>query len=135
MPNYQDEHNIEDNPKYESNKGDSNQFVSTDELYALDEAYRREAETSQELSAGEFNQPIESTEQESEMKSDVNTAFGWAGLILAIASFFIWPLIMAIGGIILGFVSRRQGAETLGNAAIVVAIISLLISLIFIPMF
>lgn len=40
---------------------------------------------------------------------------------------------MAIGGIILGFISKKQGADTLGNAAIVTAVVSILLSLIFMP--
>ncbi|WP_058307432.1 DUF4190 domain-containing protein [Gracilibacillus massiliensis] len=136
MPKHRDEQHVENAPKIDNGHIDeapqTKQFVATDELYAVDEAYKREAETSAELSANDFNRPIESAEQETEMQSQVNTAWGWAGLVLALASFFIWPLIMAVSGIVLGFVSKKQGADTLGNAAIVTAIVSILISLIFI---
>ncbi|MFC4388513.1 DUF4190 domain-containing protein [Gracilibacillus marinus] len=129
---------VEDAPKYDlENQEDitTKQFASTDELYALDEAYKRDSEVAQELTANEFNRPIEDSEQGTEMQSSVNTTFGWIGLVLAIASFFVWPLIMAIGGLIFGFISKKQGADTLGNAAIVVSIISLLVSIIMIPLF
>ncbi|MGN8645496.1 DUF4190 domain-containing protein [Gracilibacillus sp. HCP3S3_G5_1] len=138
MPEHQDERRVENAPNIDNGRIDeepqSKQFVATDEMYSVDEAYKREEETSAELSANEFNRPIDSEEQETEMQSDVNTAWGWAGLVLALASFFVWPLMLAIGGIVLGIVSRQQGAATLGNAAIVTAIISILISLIFIPL-
>ncbi|MGP4042425.1 DUF4190 domain-containing protein [Gracilibacillus sp. D59] len=139
MPENQNpQQRVENAPKIDNGHIDeapqSKQFVNTDELYSVDEAYKREAEASAELSANEFNRPIQSEEQETEMKSDVNTAYGWAGLVIALASFFIWPLLMAIGGIVLGFISKRQGADTLGNAAIVTAIVSIIISLIFIPL-
>ncbi|MDX8045970.1 DUF4190 domain-containing protein [Gracilibacillus sp. S3-1-1] len=138
MTEHQNNKNIEDAPKIDNGQIDetpqTKQFASIDELYAADEAYKREAETSAELSANEFNRPIEADEQETEMKSSVNTAWGWAGLVLALASFFVWPLILAIGGIVLGFISRQQGANTLGNAAIAVSVISILVSLIFIPL-
>ncbi len=112
----------------------SKQFAETDELYAANKDYSREAEASQELTANEFNRAVE-TEQGTSMQTDVNTVYGWIGLILSIASFFVWPLLMAIGGIVLGFISKKKGADTLGNSAIVISIISLLLSLIFVPLF
>lgn len=75
----------------------SKQFAETDELYAANKDYSREAEASQELTANEFNRAVE-TEQGTSMQTDVNTVYGWIGLILSIASFFVWPLLMAIGG-------------------------------------
>ncbi|ENH97487.1 hypothetical protein J416_05733 [Gracilibacillus halophilus YIM-C55.5] len=113
----------------------NSQFVETDEMYSVDRVHKRQPEVSEELSANDFNQPIESDEQETQMQKDVNTVYGWAGLIVAIVSFFIWPLVMSIGGIVLGMISKSQGADTLGNAAIIVSAISLVLSLILIPMF
>ncbi|UOQ47434.1 DUF4190 domain-containing protein [Gracilibacillus caseinilyticus] len=137
MPNHQDEQHVENAPKIDNGHIDespqSKQFVATDELYAVDEAYKREAETSAELSASEFNRPVASDEQETEMQTNVNPVYGWIGLIAAIASFFVWPLIMAIGAIVLGFISKKQGADTLGNSAIAIGIISIILSMILIP--
>ncbi|MFC4404201.1 DUF4190 domain-containing protein [Gracilibacillus xinjiangensis] len=135
MSNKNDPNNVEDAPIYDHNDHDTKQFETTDELYAVDEAYKREAETSQELTANEFNRPINNGEQGTQMQSNVNSMFGWVGLILAIASFFVWPLLMAVGGLIFGFISKKQGADTLGNAAIVISVISLIVSLILIPLF
>ncbi|KAB8128614.1 DUF4190 domain-containing protein [Gracilibacillus oryzae] len=126
---------IEDAPEYDQNDHNTKQFAPTDELYAVDEAYKRDAETAQELTANEFNRPIDNHEQGTQMQSNVNTMFGWVGLILAIASFFMWPLLMAVGGLIFGFISKKQGADTLGNAAIVISVISIIVSLILIPLF
>lgn len=67
------------------------------------------------------------------VESEVNTMYGWIGIILAIASFFMWPIILGGAGVILGFVSRSRGADTLGNVAIAGGAISIIISLFIIP--
>ncbi|CDQ39639.1 MULTISPECIES: hypothetical protein [Virgibacillus] len=64
---------------------------------------------------------------------DVNTTFGWIGIALSVISFFIWPVIFGAAGIILGFMSRSRGADTLGNIAIAAGAISILITLFVLP--
>src|SRR5690625_927175 len=98
---------------------DSRQFTQVDELYAIEEASKREEETAQEFS-GDFQRPMYTSD------SDTNTIFGWIGIIAAIASFFMWPMVMGIAGIVLGFISKRQGADGLGNTAITISVISIL---------
>ena len=61
--------------------------------------------------------------------------YGWIGVALSIISFFMWPLVFGAAGIILGFVSRSKGADSLGNIAIGAGAISILISLFIIPFF
>lgn len=68
-----------------------------------------------------------------ETEEDTNTMYGWIGLALSIISFFVWPIILGAAGIILGFVSRSRGADTLGNIAIAAGAISILITLFIIP--
>ncbi|MRH43106.1 DUF4190 domain-containing protein [Aquibacillus halophilus] len=106
-------------------------IVEDEELYSLDEAYKEEF--GQELTANEFNRPITSTEQETEMKSEVKTGFGWLAVILAVLSFFVMPIIFGAAGIIFGFVSRGRGADTLGNTAIIAGAISIVITLFVAP--
>ena len=123
---------VEDAPKLDNGQienDDSKQFTNIDELYAMDEAYKREEETAQEY-AGDFQRPMYA----SDYNSDVNTVFGWIGIIAAIASFFMWPMVMGIAGIVLGIISKRQGADSLGNTAITISVISILLSWI-LPMF
>lgn len=124
---------IEDAPKIDNgdiDTDDSEQIPEIDELYAMDDTYKREEETAQEF-AGDFNRPIYSKRNQD---TEGNTVFGWIGIIAAIASFFMWPLVMGIAGIVLGFISKRQGADSLGNTAIVISAISIILSLI-LPMF
>ncbi|WP_226036918.1 DUF4190 domain-containing protein [Aquibacillus saliphilus] len=108
-------------------------IVEDEELYSLDEAYKRDEEMAQELTANEFNRPITSGEQETEMKSEVKTGFGWLAVILAVISFFIMPVILGAAGIIFGFVSKSRGADTLGNTAIIAGGISIVITLFVAP--
>ena len=61
--------------------------------------------------------------------------YGWVGIALSIISFFMWPLVFGAAGIILGFISRSKGADTLGNIAIGAGAISILISMFIIPFF
>lgn len=108
-------------------------IVEDEELYSLDEAYKRDAEIAQEITAAEFNRPMNRREQETEMKSEVKTGFGWLALILAVLSFFTAPILLGAAGIIFGFVSKSRGADTLGNTAIVAGAISIIIALFIAP--
>ncbi|WP_222599148.1 DUF4190 domain-containing protein [Aquibacillus kalidii] len=107
--------------------------VEDEELYSLDEAYKREAEFAQELTADEFNRPMTTGEPRTEMKSEVKTGFGWLAVILSLLSFFVWPVIMGAAGIIFGFVAKRRGADTLGNTAIIAGAISIIITMFIAP--
>lgn len=65
--------------------------------------------------------------------ADVNSMYGWIGLALSIISFFVWPIVLGAAGIILGFVSRARGTDTLGNIAIAAGAISILVTLFILP--
>ncbi|MDL4841528.1 DUF4190 domain-containing protein [Aquibacillus rhizosphaerae] len=107
--------------------------VEDEELYSLDEAYKRDEEIAQELTANEFNRPIKSAEKETEMKSEVKTGFGWLALVLAALSFFVMPIVLGAAGIIFGFIAKGRGADTLGNTAIIAGAISIVITLFIAP--
>jgi hypothetical protein len=62
-------------------------------------------------------------------------ATGVIGIILSVLSLFIIPVLFGAAGIIVGFVARRQGAHSLGNWAIGIGIVSIVISLFFAPFF
>lgn len=64
---------------------------------------------------------------------EVISMYGWIGLALSVISFFMWPVVLGLAGIVLGFVSRSKGANVLGNIAITVGVISILISLFMLP--
>lgn len=64
---------------------------------------------------------------------DVISAYGWIGIALSVISFFVMPIILGGAGIILGFVSRSKGADSLGNTAIAAGAISIVITLFVLP--
>lgn len=122
---------VEKGPHY----GDDNKQEEKQGLVYHDEPYRAqdyEEEYAQELAMSP-NETIKSEEQETEMQTEVKTGMGWLALILAGLSLFFAPILLGGAGIILGFISRRRGAETLGNTAIFIGVASILLSLFFSP--
>ncbi|MCM3738722.1 hypothetical protein M3210_00415 [Oceanobacillus luteolus] len=57
------------------------------------------------------------------------STYGWIGIVLSFLSFLIWPLLLAVAGIVLGFMSRSKGADTLGNIAIGIGVLSIILRL------
>jgi hypothetical protein len=74
-------------------------------------------------------------EHEEEREREGGRAAGVIAIILSVLSLFIAPVLFGAAGIIVGFVARRQGAQTLGNWAIGIGIVSIIISLFFAPFF
>ncbi|MBH0166379.1 DUF4190 domain-containing protein [Fictibacillus sp. 7GRE50] len=62
-------------------------------------------------------------------------ATGIIAIILSVLSLFILPVLFGAAGIIVGFIARRQGAHSLGNWAIGIGVVSIIISLFFAPFF
>ncbi|WP_077621488.1 DUF4190 domain-containing protein [Sediminibacillus massiliensis] len=104
-----------------------------EEQYILDEPYKRDEEMSQELAANDFRKPMNTAEQETSMKSEAKTGFGWVAVILAALSFFMMPVVLGAAAIIFGFISRNRGADTLGNTAIIAGAISIVLALFVAP--
>lgn len=96
-----------------------------EDLYP-DSRSNRDTEIAQELT---MDEPMKSEEHGTEMKSDVETGFGWLAVVLAALSFFVMPLILGAAGIIFGFISKNRGADTLGNIAIFAGAVAVVLSL------
>lgn len=86
-----------------------------------------------EMTADDIDGPVDKEEKETETGTQVNSAFGWIALSLSIISFFIMPIILGGAGIILGFISKSRGADTLGNTAVIAGAVSILITLFVLP--
>lgn len=89
---------------------------------------KRNEEYAQELTADNL--------RDSEIPEDdanPGTFYGWAGIALALISFFVWPIILGAASIIFGFVARSRDVDTLGNIAIGLGAISMIIALFIIP--
>src|SRR5699024_255604 len=122
----------ENGPKLEE-QPDTDDMVATnfdgDQPRVEDTQSRRDEEFASEMTADDIEEPVDSDEDGTE----VNSAFGWIALALSIISYFIMPIILGGAGIIMGFVSRNRGADTLGNTAIIAGAISILITLFVLP--
>ncbi|HLS07963.1 hypothetical protein [Lentibacillus sp.] len=122
----------ENGPKLEE-QPDTDDMVATnfdgDQPRVDDIQSRRDEELASEMTADDIDEPVDSDEDGTE----VNSAFGWIALALSIISYFMMPIILGGAGIVMGFVSRNRGAETLGNTAIIAGAISILITLFVLP--
>jgi hypothetical protein len=94
-----------------------------------------EEELAQEMTADDFNRPVKSEEQETNMQDNVRTGMGWLAIVLSALSFFMMPILLGAAGIIFGFVSKNRGADTLGNTAIIAGAIAIVLSLFVAPFF
>ncbi|OIJ16117.1 hypothetical protein BKP35_03830 [Anaerobacillus arseniciselenatis] len=77
-------------------------------------------------------------------ENEVETADGHAAegrgvgafaIVLSIISLFFLPVILGAAGIIVGFIARRNGATGLGNWAIGIGAVSIILTLFFSPFF
>ncbi|WP_138753361.1 DUF4190 domain-containing protein [Paenibacillus sinopodophylli] len=76
---------------------------------------------------------VERAERTSE-RSD-GYALGWVALVFAIASWFIWPVLIGASATVLGFIAYRQGARGLGGWSMAIGLIALALNLILVPMY
>lgn len=63
------------------------------------------------------------------------TGIGTVGLALSILSLFVLPILFGAAGIVLGFIARRRGAESLGSWAIGLGAVSIIIGMFILPFF
>lgn len=89
---------------------------------------RRDEEFAADFAADDF----ERTDRDYSGEQSVSI-YGWIAIALSALSFFMMPIILGAAGIIVGFVSRNRGADTLGNIAIAAGAISILISIFILP--
>lgn len=85
----------------------------------------------------ERNDHINATDQE-QIEDDAGVegrGIGIFGLILSLLSLLFLPVLLGAAGIIVGFFARRRGANALGNWAMAVGAISIVVSLFLAPFF
>lgn len=68
-------------------------------------------------------------------EEDTGNYIGVAALILSIVSLFTMPVLFGAAGIIVGWMARRRGAESLGIWAIGIGAVSLVMGLFVLPFF
>ncbi|GEN46528.1 DUF2306 domain-containing protein [Alkalibacillus haloalkaliphilus] len=72
-------------------------------------------------------------EKESRYEEHVDAGWGWIALAVSLLSFFVWTLLFAVIGVVMGIYAKRRGANTLGNIAIGIAIAAVAIRLFLFP--
>ena len=91
----------------------------------------RDEETASEITG--FDNDILDRDDDIDVDNQVGNIPGWIGLALAVLSFFMMPIIFGAAAIIVGFFARSRDANWLGNTAIVLGAISIIVRLFFIP--
>lgn len=66
--------------------------------------------------------------------SDLHNVYGWTSIGLSVISFFLLPFILAVAGIVVGFIARSKAAPILGNTAIVIGALSIIVRLFILPL-
>lgn len=86
------------------------------------------------------NQTVTNAEKEETALANLDDVtagrgIGTFAIVLSILSLFFLPVLLGAAGIVVGFVSRRSGATTLGNWAIGIGAVSILMTVFFSPFF
>lgn len=118
-----DNRNFDKDPSYEQDHIE-NEHKNIDEA-ELDRLFAEET-------ASEFVD--EEVRPEVRNDTEIQSMYGWIAIALSVLSFFWIPLLFAGAGIILGFMARNRDAAILGNTAIVIGILSILIRLFILPL-
>lgn len=92
----------------------------------------RDEEMAAEISTFDDDSIIKNNDH-GDVDDQVSSVPGWIGLALSVLSFFMMPIIFGGAAIIIGFVARNRGAVWLGNTAIAIGVISIIVRLFFIP--
>ncbi|MBN8200560.1 DUF4190 domain-containing protein [Bacillus sp. NTK034] len=91
-------------------------------------------ETSAEIAApGVYNRSVD-RDGENETAA-AGRGVGYAALALSILSLFVLPVLFGATGIVLGFIARRRGSESLGGWAIAIGAISIIVGMFILPFF
>ncbi|GAE33434.1 DUF4190 domain-containing protein [Halalkalibacter akibai] len=121
---------------------DENGRSDTRDLELTDEEREREPVITnfQEETAVEYgvmNDRVERDETAMANQDDVTAGrgVGTFAIVLSILSLFFLPILLGAAGIVVGFVSRRNGSTALGNWAIGIGAISILMTVFFSPFF
>lgn len=107
--------------------------LETENSEAIDnDQYREET-------AAELDTPIRAVNEDNNVKRNLEEAnsrtMGYVALALSIISLFVLPVLLGAAGIIVGFMARRRGAQTLGSWAVGIGTVSVLLGIFVLPFF
>lgn len=134
MDNNQNNNNLDQGMGTQDKIQDTTEPVIDDPTISEPEIQNRDEETAAELTNINQNDTVMDDDKiEDQTGGELNSVIGWAGLVLAVLSFFMMPIILGGAAIIVGFVARSRDAEWLGNTAIAVGVISIIVRLFIMP--
>lgn len=121
--------------EYENGRSDTRSLELTDEERDQPIVTNFQEETAVEY--GAMNDMAERNETARMNEDDVTAGrgVGTFAIVLSILSLFFLPVLLGAAGIVVGFVSRRYGSTSLGNWAIGIGAISILMTVFFSPFF
>lgn len=92
--------------------------------------------------AGELAVPVTGLTRRSRSREEsvratrsAGRAAGWTGLIIAIMSWFVWPVLLGLSAAFIGFVAFRQGSRGLGIWSMTLGLIAVASYLVLIPLY
>ncbi|RIX54144.1 hypothetical protein D3P08_07845 [Paenibacillus nanensis] len=113
-----------------TNAGQPTQMVNVNEEMGADFAYGMPTTHVERLAARH--------DRDGEVEAGAKSAgypLGWVSLIFAIASWFVWPVLLGATAAVLGYVAYRQGAKGLGGWAMAIGIVAVAINLVIVPFY
>lgn len=122
---------MDDFRKDDDNQSPPEHIGHRNDVVEIEPDSSRNEEYAAELTADDYEGALDSDHDSA--TDDVNSTYGWVGLALSVVSFFMMPVLLGAAGIILGFISRSRGADTLGNIAIAAGAISILVRFFVLP--
>lgn len=136
--NFTGETSVESASSLPTNMNDSVRNNSTQDLQherrSFEEDYFGTGGYNEETAA-EIAEPLTLRTKDSDREqTGAGTGLGLTALALSILSLFVFPVLLGIAGIVLGFVARRRGAAS-GSWAIGIGALSLILGLFILPFF
>ncbi|MFC0558081.1 DUF4190 domain-containing protein [Halalkalibacter alkalisediminis] len=121
--------------EYENGRSDTRSLDLTEE--EKDQPFVTNFQEETAVEYGVMNDRVERDETARINEDDVTAGrgVGTFAIVLSILSLFFLPILLGAAGIVVGFVSRRYGSTSLGNWAIGIGAISILMTVFFSPFF
>jgi ABC-type multidrug transport system fused ATPase/permease subunit len=114
---------------------DSHPVVGSDRLLDVNEEMAADFAINQPVVHAERREERTVDRDEPERAVSGGYALGWVSLVFAIASWFIWPLLMGVTSVVLGFIAFRQGARGLGGWSMTIGLIAVALNLVIVPLY
>lgn len=102
-------------------------------------------ETASEVTPAPISPRVQQTDKDEDGQNEVNNLgdivdisgrnLGIFGFVLSLISLLFMPVLLGAAGIVVGFFARRKDAKTLGNWAMGIGAVSIVVSLFFSPFF